>query len=191
MKSCPHPSFSKRLHGDDACKTQGCGTSAASAPVPGAHCPDAGGSGAGQCLSLTARHRRPKTPSGPGVGTFPNHPGGWDGPGASSSSFWGPTGVCLLGSHGWQVGGRQMWTHGTLEEGPSGWEKQGLASRASGQDPRDTELTTRRRTCKERGPEQDTLRGRVALSRPRWNALPAPLPGPGGGQGHRPRRPGP
>lgn len=46
-----------------------------------------------------------------------------------------------------------MWTHSTLEEGPSGWEKQGLASRASGEDPCDTELTTRRRTCKERDPE--------------------------------------
>ena len=60
--------------------------------------------------------------------------------------------VCS-GPHGWQVVRCQMWTHGTLEEGPSGWEKQGLASRASGEDPHDTELTTRRRTCKERGPE--------------------------------------
>lgn len=92
-------------------------------------------------------------PSCPGVGTFPNHPGGWDGPGASSSSCWVQLASLCSGPNGWQVGGHQIWTHSTLEEGPSGWEKQGLASRASSEDPRDTELTTRRRTCKDSGPE--------------------------------------
>lgn len=98
--------------------------------------------------------------------------------------------VCS-GPHGWQVGGHQIWTFGTLEEGPSGWEKQGLASWASGEDPCDAELTSRRRTCKDRGPSSMAGHARreggsflAGMERP-------PGSSPMAGRGRRPQTPPP